>query len=135
MSDLITKYHISNRERRDIFLDMETFVLENYTKVPIEVWNNTTFCITPHLSREKLVFGKGEYSPKPRLNERVNNFLKKRYDSQIKIDSITFTRDYSDDDFSVDFNNGAWSFLHNEAIVPYYLLIFNHLNKSYHECN
>ena len=127
MNNLDTKYRELSCQLDDIFYEMQTYILENYQKVPMEVWNQSTYAIKPHMGKDILYFGKkSEYVPRKKQDE----LFKKLYDRKIKIDSIEFRRDEIDDEFSIDFNGGNWCFLWEDMIVPYYRTIFNYLKDE-----
>lgn len=126
--DLIEYWFIADRIRNGVICKMQLYVLDNYEKVPIEVWNEWSFKIQPHTSSEELIFGKeDEFIPNFKNSKRLMEYEKERYDKSIKIEKINFTLDEIDGDFSVDFNDGCWSFI-DEEVKKYYTIIKNYLN-------
>ena len=102
---------------------MQVYVLENYKQLPLSIWNNDNFKITPHLGKDELRFGKKDVFEHRWKIESMMKLEKESYDKSIKITSISFTLDEHDGDFSVNFNDGAWTFLWEEEIVTYYYTI------------
>lgn len=123
-------YWYSQRVNNGIVSQMEVYILENYEKVPLEIWNKGNFDIYPHTGTGRLFFGKeDEYVP--HNLQGIDEIFKQMYDKSIKIDSIKFILDPHDGDFSVTFNEGPWSFIWNKDVLDYYMTIKNYLNNKY----
>ena len=124
-------YWYSKKVKNGIIAQMQIYVLENFKKVPLEVWNKNNFTIHTHLGGEKLRFGKEDEFKGRWINSKTMQKLEREnYDKSIKIESINFVLDEMDGDFSVDFNSGAWSFIWEDDIVDYYYTIKNYLNDK-----
>ena len=122
-------YWYAQRVTNGIVGQMEVYIIENYEKVPLEVWNSHHFDIYPHTGEERLYFGK-EDEYKPHRLKVLDKMFKKRYDKSTKIDSIKFILDAHDGDFSVTFNDGPWSFLWDSDVLDYYMVIKNYLDDK-----
>jgi hypothetical protein len=123
-------YHCAGRIRNGIISQMELYILENYKKLPLTLWNKNRFKIYPHIGTEELYFGKLNVFKTSWKVQRMIDTAKKVYDKSIKITSINFVLDEHDGDFSVDFNKGAWSFLTGDDTLTYYYTIKNYLDEK-----
>lgn len=123
-------YYYANRVKNGIISQMQLYVLENYSKVPIEVWNKRSFTIMPHTGKKEMRFGKEDIFKSRWRIESMKKREKERYDKSIKINSIEFTLDFSDGDFSVKFNDSAWAFLEDDEILTYYYAIKRYLKDE-----
>lgn len=123
-------YWYSKKIRNGVMAQMEVYVLENYSKIPIEVWNNNSFKITPHTGKEELRFGKKD---KLVCNWKIESFAKmekEMWEKAIKIEQINFVLDEHDGDFSVTFNKGPWAFITGDTILNYYYVVKNYLDEK-----
>jgi len=124
-------YRFSKQVENGIISQMQVYVLQNFEKVPLEIWNKSSFRIHTHLEKDYLRFGKEDvFTPKWTEIRRMMEAEKKNYDKSIKIESIKFTLDEIDGDFSVKFNNKDWSFIFEDDILDYYYTIKNYLNEK-----
>lgn len=127
--NLFEKYRKLKGQVDGICYEMENYVLENYKKVPLKEWNDWYFKITPHLGQEKVTFGGAAYEPIKGRSEKLNKLFSEIAAKRKVITEINFTRDQDDDEFSVDFNAGTWTFLWEDEIVPYYRVVHGYLNR------
>ena len=129
---LVDFYHYARQVKNGVLSQMQLYVLENYKKLPLEVWNKDNFSINPHTGAEEMRFGKKDVF-KYEFTEhvpRLRKIEKERYDESIKITEINFVLDEMDGDFSVKFNNGPWAFLYGKEIVTYYYTVKNYLEDG-----
>lgn len=108
---------------------MEIYILENYEKVPLSIWNSKTFTMTPHIGKDEIRFGKKDEFINNWRIESMAKRAKERWESSIKITEISFTLDEIDGDFSVDFNDGTWCFIDGQEVLEYYCVIKSYLDK------
>lgn len=113
----------SRRVKSGVTSQMQLYVLENYDMVPLEVWNKSNFKIMHHTGNENLYFGKEDEYVKKWNIKSMEAHARKRWEKSFKINSIEFTLDEHDGDFSVKFNNLVWTFLWEEDIVEYYSVV------------
>lgn len=124
-------YSFARKVKYGVVAQMQVYVLQNFEKIPLEIWNKGSFRIHPHLGKDYLRFGKEDvFTPRWTKVKRMMELEKKKYDNSIKIESIKFTLDEIDGDFSVKFNNKDWTFLWEDDIIDYYYTIKNHLNEK-----
>lgn len=119
----------AKKVKNGIIAKMELYVLDNFDKVPLDVWNEYSFTMTPHTGQERLYFGKTE-SSKEFKNETLNKIFRERWEKSHKIESINFVLDEHDGDFSVDFNGGTWTFLWDDEVHDYYHVIKKYLKNE-----
>lgn len=121
-------FFYSEKVRNEVLSQMQIYVLDNYKKVPLEVWNKRSFGIKPHLGGKGITFGKTDEFTTLWKNDFMKEMSLKRWKKSVKIESIEFTLDEWDGDFSVDFNNGTWSFIYDDEIRSYYLTVKKYLD-------
>lgn len=126
---LMDFFRFSERLKNGTFAQMQLYILENYEKVPMEVWNDEWFKMTPHLGKDELCFGKTDEFKSDWKIKSLQEHAKKRWEKSIKIESIEFTLDPHDGDFSVKFNKHYWTFLWDREVLDYYMTIKNYLKK------
>ena len=128
---LIDFYHYANKVQNGVLAQMQLYILENYEKVPLKEWNDRHLKIVPHTGKEALIFGKtDEFKPTFGKISVLTKIQKSKWDRATKINSISFTLDEIDGDFSVKFNDSAWSFLWGEEVLIYYIVIKNVLEDE-----
>lgn len=124
-------YHCAKKIQNGVFAQMEVYILENYKSVPLKTWNEGSFELIPHMTKEHLRFGKeDEFVSRWKNSKVLKDMEKRRWDKSIKITSISFTLDEHDGDFSVKFNNDPWGFIWESEILTYYYTIKNYLTDG-----
>lgn len=123
-------YHYARQVKNGVIAQMQIFVLENYEKLPLEVWNKDNFKITPHTGKDVIYFGKKDTYTKKWNIKSLEEHAKKRWEKSIKIEKISFTLDEHDGDFSVKFNDSVWTFLWEDEIVEYYYTVKRFLENA-----
>lgn len=123
-------YWYSNRVKSGIISQMGLYILENYNKVPVDIWNKSYFNIYPHTGGEKLRFGKTDEFVDIYHIKSFSDTAKEMWAEAIKIEQIGFVLDGHDGDFSVTFNNGPWAFLIGSEVLEYYSIVKNYLDNE-----
>lgn len=126
-NNLLDYYYFVRNFEADLYFEMKQYILDNFEKVPIDVWNNYSFSIDPVFTADRLYFGKKDkfeagYTKHAKV---LKDYARKKWERSVKIDSISFVLDKIDGDFSVVFNGGPWSFLWGDDVVDYYKTIKN----------
>lgn len=129
--DLEDFYRFSKKVLNGICSQMELFILDNYTEVSLEEWNKSHNSLNFKHNKETVWYGRPDVFDDSRYGSDVmKDFDKAIFDKTEKIESISFSMDYTDGDFYIQLNNDRVFLLCEEDVFSIYTTVNNYLKST-----